>query len=229
MLALRCGACSSMAEFDLIPGDYRSGLVRRRWLQLFLAALASMVVLSGGAAAALDYAAREVIAEIDMLQAEQQSNREVAQKLGNLRKQKAQFFYQLSLLDGLRGGTPAERMFVAIDRALTDDTVWFQHWDFKRAGSSVKPSETPATNTGYFIVVPKSNETKAQQVWRIETHMTIKGRAGDHAALSKFVANLFSQPEIYDVKVLRTSTYRNAQLRAVDFDLAIVVNGGQRQ
>jgi hypothetical protein len=87
-----------------------------------------------------------------------------------LRKQKEQFFYQLSLLDGLRGGTPADRMFVAIDRALIDDTVWFQSWDFKRAGSSVKPTETQGTNTGYFIVVPKSNEAKPQQVWRIETH-----------------------------------------------------------
>ena len=54
-----------MAEFDLIPGDYRSGLARRRWLQIFLAALAAMVVLTGGAAAALDYAAREVDSEID--------------------------------------------------------------------------------------------------------------------------------------------------------------------
>ncbi|MDH3716188.1 MAG: hypothetical protein OET44_20345 [Gammaproteobacteria bacterium] len=218
-----------MAEFDLIPSDYRSGLVRRRWLQLFLAALAAMVVLTGGAAAALEYVAREVVSEIDKLQAEQQSNREVAEKLGNLRKQKEQFFYQLSLLDGLRGGTPAERMFVAVDRALTDDTVWFQSWDFKRAGSSVKPAETPTTNTGYFIVVPKSNEAKTQQVWRIETHMTIKGKAGDHAALSRFIANLFAQPEIDDVKVLRTSMYRTAQMHAVDFDLAIVVNGGQRQ
>jgi hypothetical protein len=218
-----------MAEFDLIPGDYRSGLARRRWLQIFLAALAAMVVLTGGAAAAMDYAAREVDSEIDRLQAEQQSNREVAEKLGNLRKQKEQFFYQLSLLDGLRGGTPADRMFVAIDRALIDDTVWFQSWDFKRAGSSVKPTETQGTNTGYFIVVPKSNEAKPQQVWRIETHMTIKGRAGDHAALSKFIANLFGQPEIYDVKVLRTSMYRTAQMHAVDFDLAIVVNGGQRK
>jgi hypothetical protein len=31
------------------------------------------------------------------------------------------------------------------------------------------------------------------------------------------------------VKVLRTSMYRTAQMHAVDFDLAIVVNGGQRK
>jgi len=218
-----------MAEFDLIPSDYRSGLLRRRWLKAFLAMLAAMAVLTGVASAALDYAAQEVASEIDRLQAEQQSNRQVAEQLGTLRKQKSQFSYQLSLLDGLRGGTPAERMFVAIDRALTDDAVWFQSWDFKRAGSSVKPTETPTANTGYFIVVPKASGATSEQVWRIETHMTIKGRAGDHAALSAFIANLFAQPEIFDVKVLRTSMHRSAKMQAVDFDLAIVVNGGQRQ
>ena len=220
-----------MAEFDLIPSDYRSGLLRQRWLRIFLAGMVVLALLTGGASAALDYAAREVAAEIDRLQAEQQSNRKVAERLNALRKSKAQFNYQLTLLDGLRGGTPAERMFVAIDRAMTDDSVWFQSWDFKRAGSSVEATATPAaTSTGYFIVVPKtSNQSKPQQVWRIETHMTIKGRASDHEALSEFIANLFAQPEIFDVKVLRTSMHRSNQLQAVAFDLAIVVNGGQRR
>ena len=219
-----------MADFDLIPGDYRSRLLRQRWLKIFLGGMAAMGLLTGGASTALDYAAREAASEIDRLQAEQQSNRKVAEQLSALRKQKEQFFYQLSLLDGLRGGTPAERMFVAIDRAMTDDAVWFQSWDFNRAGASVKPAAAPTTNTGYFIVVPKTgNQANPQQVWRIETHMTIKGRAGDHAALSKFIANLFAQPEIFDVKVLRTSMYRASRLQAVDFDLAIVVNGGRRQ
>jgi len=218
-----------MAEFDLIPSDYRSGLLRQRWLKLFLAGMVAIVLLTGAASAAFDYAAQEVAAEIDRLQAEQQSNRKVANRLNSLRKQKAQFEYQLTRLDGLRGGTPAERMFVAIDRAMTDDSVWFQSWEFKRAGSSVKPTENPTTNTGYFIVVPKSSsQASEQQVWRVETHMTIKGRAADHAALSKFIANLFAQPEIFDVRVLRTSMYRSNELQAVDFDLAIVVHGGQR-
>lgn len=214
-----------MADFDLIPGDYRTRLVRRRWLKLFAAALSSLMLMTGGATAALSYAARDAAAEIDRLQAEHQSNRRVAEKLAALRRQKAQFVYQLSLLDGLRGGTPAERMFDAIDRALADDSVWFQSWEFKRAGSSVQADEPAATNTGYFIVVPKDSEQTRQQVWRVETHMTIKGRAGDHAALSTFIANLFTQPEIDDVKVLRTSLYRNGQVQAVEFDLAIVVNG----
>ncbi len=214
-----------MADFDLIPSDYRSRLVRQRWFKVFVAVISTMALLTGGAAAGLNYVARDAVSEIGRLQAEHQSNRKVAEKLAALRKQKAQFIYQLSLLDGLRGGTPAERMFAAMDRALTDDTVWFQSWEFKRAGSSVQPEKPAATNTGYFIVVPKGTETKRQQVWRVETHMTIKGRAGDHSALSNFIANLFAQPEIDDVKVLRTSMYRNTDRQAVEFDLAIVVNG----
>ena len=218
-----------MADFDLIPSDYRSGLLRRRWLKVFFFGMGAIALLAGFGSAALNYAQQQAAAEIDRLQAEQQSNREVANRLNSLRKQKAQFEYQLSLLDGLRGGTSAERMFVAIDRAMTDDTVWFRSWEFQRAGTSVKSTEPVTTNTGYFVIVPKSNnQANSQEVWRIETHMTIKGGAGDHAALSKFIANLFAQPEIFDVRVLRTTTNRTGNRQAVDFDLAIVVNGGQR-
>jgi hypothetical protein len=56
--------------------------------------------------------------------------------------------------------------------------------------------------------------------------MTIKGQARDHSALSGFVRRLFVQPEIDDVRILRTNLSRSNRADAVDFELAVVINTG---
>ena len=96
---------------------------------------------------------------------------------------------------------------------------------FKRAGEVVE--QAPQTvNTGYFIVVPAGEGRKKAETWRIDTHMTIRGEARDHAALSRFVRRLVDQPEIQDARVIRTAARTQSGTRVVSFEMAVIVHSG---
>lgn len=211
-----------MAEIDLIPTDYRN----RIWLQgrarglagvtallliLLFGAMASLHVLSGRAGTR--------IAELQSLQAITAQQRE---QLTRLDGERTMLEGRLALLGGLRGGAVASRMFEAIDRALVAGEVWFNGWDFNRAGSVVEHRPETKSN-GYFIILPASGAGQVNEAWKIETHMKIRGQAKDHSALSGFVRRLYQQPEIQEVRILNTAV--NAGVGYVDFNLAIVVNG----
>ena len=114
-------------------------------------------------------------------------------------------------------------MFVTIDRALTSNDVWFLEWQFQRAGV-MAGEEVRTVNTGYFIVVPEGADQLAADELRVRTHMTIRGQARDHSALSGFVRHLFTQREIDDVRILRTALNSSRQASTVDFDLEVVLN-----
>jgi hypothetical protein len=217
-----------VAEFDLIPGDYRAQLWRERWLRRFGAAALGVVLCGGTGYATLAYIKTAVRSEVQQLQVRRTITSQQTAELIELRSQKQEYEYQWRLLTGLRSGTTAERMFSTIDRALEDDAIWFLSWRFRRAGVSVQPDQQ-AVNSGYFMVVPKGEKQSESEAWQIETHMEIKGQARDHSALSMFVRTLFLQPEIHDVKVLRTALRRYPTTNVVDFDLAVVVNAGFRK
>ncbi len=212
-----------MAEFDLVPNDYRTRLWRERWIKSLGIVVVGLLLVSITVYSALIYAKSTVKTEIEVLQAKRTITTQQTAELNRLRKQKAEFEYQWTLLNGLRGGTLAEQTFITIDRAQHGNDVWFLNWNFRRAGVSVKP-EQKIGSSGYFVVVPIDEKRSKQEAWRIETHMAIKGKALDHAALSKFVKALFRQPEIHDVRVLKTSLSRYMQNSVVEFDLAVVVN-----
>ncbi len=212
-----------MAEFDLIPEDYRIRLQRERWLKRFGFALLGLVTLHAAGYGTLVYAKGLVTSEVEKLQEMRTITKQQTAELVKLREQKEQYEYQWRLLTGLRSGTTAERMFSTIDRALTGDELWFLNWRFRRAGVSVDPDQK-GLNSGYFVVMPKEQQHSDSQAWQIETHMEIRGQALDHSALSRFVKSLFEQPEIHNVRVLKTSLRRYPVTSVVDFDLAVVVN-----
>ena len=145
-------------------------------------------------------------------------------QLESLSQQKTDLNQQLSLLSSLRSGAPAQSVFVVIDRALSDADVWFLNWQFRRAGVIVPEEQAAGVETGYFIVVPEGTESQDNGEWRVETHMTIKGQARDHAALSQFVNGLFSQLAVVDVSVQKTALRRIDEFDVVDFDLTVVLN-----
>ena len=137
--------------------------------------------------------------------------------------EKSELEQQFHLLSGLRSGAAAGDMFVTIDRALTSEDVWFLEWQFQRAGV-MAGEDVRTVNTGYFIVVPDGAEQLAADELRVQTHMTIRGQARDHSALSGFVRRLFAQPEIDDVRILRTALNSGRQTSIVNFELAVVLN-----
>lgn len=210
-----------MTDIDLIPGEYRERLRVQCWARYMVMAGAVVLVLSITGFFTFDYMNKTISAEISELQDKQQISELQRSVLTNLNEKKAHLSSQLSFLTGLRSGTVAPEMFNTIDHALSSKEVWFLNWEFRRAGTAVDKKEDISSN-GYFIVIAATDGEEPAENWKIETHMTIKGQAKDHAALSRFVRNLFEQPVIQDVRILNTSRMANASI--VNFDLAITVN-----
>ena len=210
-----------MTDIDLIPGDYRERLRVQYWARQLAAAVTVVIVISVAGYFTFDYMNETISADISTLQAQQQISELQRGALTDLNKMKTHYLSQLSFLTGLRSGTAAPEMFSAIDQALHNKEVWFLNWDFRRAGAAVDKKEN-ITSNGYFIVIPATDGEKTAENWKIETHMTIKGQAKDHAALSRFVRKLFSQAAIQDVRILNTSRISKASI--VNFDLAVTVN-----
>ena len=59
--------------------------------------------------------------------------------------------------------------------------------------------------------------------WLVETHMQIQGKALDHKALAGFVSGLFTQEEVADVRVQRTTQRQAGDTKVVEFDLTVVL------
>lgn len=210
-----------MADIDLIPADYRN----RIWLQgrakLFAAGIASMLVITALVFTAMQVITGKLENRIGELQKQQEITTQQRNEIVQLNSNKQDLEHQLELLSSLRSGAAAPEMFTAIDRAMSDGDVWFENWEFRRAGSSIEKKEEISSN-GYFIILPAGNDATTDTAWKIETHMTIKGQAKDHSALSRFVRQMYNQPEIHNIKILNTTTAANK--KAVDFNLAVTVN-----
>lgn len=210
-----------MTDIDLIPGGYRERLRLHYWARQMVIAVSVVLVSSIAGYFTLEYINKTISADIAGLQDKQQISELQRGALTKLNETKTLYLSQLSFLTGLRSGTAAPEMFKTIDQALPDKEVWFLNWEFRRAGSAVEKKQNIASN-GYFIVIPATDGNETAENWKIETHMTIKGQAKDHAALSRFVRELFNQSAIQDVRILNTSRVNNASV--VNFDLAVTVN-----
>lgn len=210
-----------MTEIDLVPGDYR----RLAWLRgrarttvvVIVAALCVTVVSWG----ALQVLSRQLDRQIAELQSKQAITNQQREALTQLDLHKTALQRKLELLTGLRGGAEAVQMFVTVDRAIEDNEVWFLDWEFQRAGSAVE-NKPETTSNGYFILIPAEDGRDSQEAWKIDTHMTLRGQARDHSALSGFVRRLYRQDNIQDVRILDTS--RKANDNVVDFRLAVTVD-----
>jgi len=211
------------SEMDLIPQDYRDQLRISRALKRFTVSAAGLLLLSALVYLALGVAIsedRRIIQALEKKKAITSQQRLVLERLQGERQSLAD---RLAVLERLRGGAAAQEMFVAVDRALDGDSVWFTAWSFLRAGVAA-PSEPQTVNTGYFIVIPQGGGSEPLPAWQIRTHMEIRGQARDHRALSEFVRRLLDQAQIADVRVLNTHQQKYGQATVVDFELAVVVD-----
>ena len=212
-----------MSDIDLIPQAYRTRLWQTSWIKRSALLLGGLVVLLIGSSIALGVATANAKSRVEELQLKQAFTAQQRTDIERLGVEKSELEQQFLLLSGLRSGAAAGDMFVTIDRALTSEDVWFLEWQFQRAGV-MAGEDVRTVNTGYFIVVPDGAEQLAADELRVQTHMTIRGQARDHSALSGFVRRLFAQPVIDDVRILRTALNSGRQTSIVDFELAVVLN-----
>ncbi len=214
-----------MADIDLIPREYRYWLWQLQWLKQSAVGLSGVLALATAGYLYLDITAAATQKKLQTLQQQQAITQQQQQELEQLSNSKAELARQWTLLNGLRGGTSVESILTVIDRALVDQQVWFLDWEFARAGHAAKRPRQ-SSNSGYFVISSGKNkgEPSMPDRWQVDTHITIKGQAIDHAAFSGFVQRLLQQAEIADVKVVKTALSRISDVNIVNFDIAILVN-----
>lgn len=210
-------------NIDLIPNEYRVMRQRKAHMHVALAVAVAILLALGGLSVTLSRQANAI-------ERNNESNRMTSalivqqrDQLAVLEQRHGLLHEEWLLLQGLRSGAAAQDLFVLIDRALPAGDVWFEDWQFKRAGV-VAPSSSSAVETGYFIVVPAGEQGASEDTWQVRTSMTIRGQARDHAALSSFVRRLFAQADVHDVKLNRTSRQDMRAASVVSFDLSVTLD-----
>jgi len=216
-----------MNEIDLIPVDYRDRREQRSLLWKYAIGLVAVNVFVFGSGLALGHLAKKAEAKVVQLKAENAISQQQQDQLQQLKEQGSEYERRWSLLRGLRAGAAVDEIFSLIDQSLVPGELWFLDWGFRRAGVTVKGQQR-GIETGYFIIVDEESGPIADADLAVETHMTIRGQARDHQALSKFVRALFEQRDIKDVNVQKTSQADYANGRAVNFNLTIVLNSAFR-
>ena len=217
-------AFRTMAEIDLIPRDYRNRVYIFEWGRRLSVAMAVFLVLSIASYVVLNVSNRRVGENVAMLQQKQQTLSQDREALRALVEKRDRFRRQWDLLKNLRNGTAASRMFVIVDRAISSGDLWFVNWEFQRSGEMVE-LQPESVRDGSYIVLSDKTEQGPGQAWEIKTRMTIKGQARDHSALSRFVRQLYEQPEVQDVRILNTSFVKTDSV--VNFDMVVVVDSAR--
>jgi hypothetical protein len=217
-----------VTDIDLIPSDYRHAQWLRTWFRMMISGNSAVLIFALFVAGALTYETRGLEERARELKAEQSVTAQQRTRLEDLTRQRDELSTQLTMLRGLRSGAPAEMVFHVIDAALAHNKVWLVNWDFRRAGVLVPEQQARTVETGYFIVIPAGQQAGEREMWMVETHMSIRGQAQDHDALSRFVKGLFEQPAVVDVRVQKTAMRSYSGGDVIDFDLAIVLNSEAR-
>jgi hypothetical protein len=210
-----------MAEIDLIPSDYRNRVVIFDWLRRLIVALVVFMLLGVVIYVVLEVANKRLGEDVESLQNRQKSIAMDRDALREISEKRDHFQRQWEMLKNLRDSKAAEKMFVIVDRAISAGDVWFLSWEFQRSDTFVEfLPDSPGED--YFVVLSGNKDDGTGEALQINTHMTIKGQASDHSALSKFVRRLYEQPEVKDVRILNTSLMNSAKV--VNFDMIVTVN-----
>lgn len=209
-----------MDDIDLIPTDYRNRIWFQVKAKLLGTSIVSMIAITAVIYTAMQLTNSKLHNKIGELQKQQENTSQQHEVITQFNENIQDLEYQLILLNSLRKGTDAPEMFTTIDRAMTDTDVWFDTWEYQRVSSPVEQKDQSSKN-GNLIILTAGNGTTTDTAWEIKTHMTIKGQAKDHSALSRFVRRLSNQPVIHDIRILNTATATH--MSVVDFNIAVTV------
>lgn len=211
-----------MNEVDLVPADYRRSLRVNRDITRFLLVFGGLLLLIFAASWWLGNRTAVARAEIQRLKTGEIVILEQQTKLEDLVSRQADYTARLEVLNLLRGGPPAEQLFVHLDRAI-NPSVWFTELLFVREGEVVE-TKSRGKNPGYFVVAPANHSRNQDQPWRNSTRIEIKGQSLNHSTLAKFVRTLQAQPGIDDVYLLNTSTRNYSSAEVINYQLAAVLD-----
>ncbi|MEO1574243.1 MAG: PilN domain-containing protein [Pseudomonadota bacterium] len=207
-------------DIDLIPAEYRETRWRQRFVQVvggvtavICLALLGVSASLAGKIGALDRANKAALGRIAITEQQQAQLDVMNERIAGLES-------KLAMLNGLRSGAPAEDLSALIDTALPAGEVWLDDLRLVRAGVTVSQGAT-SERAGYFIVIA---DAPADAPATVRTTLDLEGHAVDHAALSRFVRQLYTHPEVQDVRLDRTTRKRQEDSGAVGFELSITLS-----
>lgn len=210
-----------MHEFNLIPASYlarreRLLLLRRMGTLFILVFLCFGVVY--GTLKALTIAGQDDLAS---LQSQQNISAGERAELTQLMAEREVLDRKWKLLQSLRSGLSAQELVLSVEQALPRDQIWFTDWRFRREGVVTNDQPTPQAPS-YFVQQDSAGD---RADWQIQTQMTVRGKARDHAAISTFSRSLLALSHIHEVNLQRTSlaAQRGNEPRLVNFELVIVI------
>jgi hypothetical protein len=213
-----------MHEIDLVPDDYRQSLGLRRALTQFIAVFFCLVMIVAGGRLWLGQLMRSEKRMVEELGVSESTLLNKQKIIADLREQKRGLTERLAVLDMLRGGPQAVRLFEVVDRSI-NPSIWFDDWKFVREAKKTEKKPHGQLKAGYFIVIPaEKKQVSGSEVWRKNMHMDISGQALNHASLADFVRKLLAQPEIDDVKVISTVTRQYQGAEVINYDLVVRVH-----
>jgi Tfp pilus assembly protein PilN len=205
-----------LVEIDLIPSDYRLAQRRDRALHTLARVAGALLVTGIAAAGSLAYAASRVHAELGELTLAQRLSEQQRTELEHLDAERVRLEQQLQRLEALRGGGDIGALFRLIDRTLPAGELWFERWELLRTGQEGRPGGAAVATPAAAAATPPSTAMAGRQ-------MRIFGQARDHAALSRFVRELYESPEVDDVHLERTTLRRYTTTSVVAFELAVAL------
>lgn len=210
-----------MVDIDLIPEKYRSQSRFKKWFKQYVIYLLMVLLLLAGSYIWLLLETSRINEELKELQLKNNIAMQKKKQYEEQVKYKTELQQQLKLLNGLRSGVSVLQIFQTLDRVFKDDSVWFTRWKYTR--SEYLLTDNSSVNAVYFMVIT-DKEKKQQEKWGIKINMNINGAALDYAALSDFVSRLIKQPEILNVRVVRTEQLIQNHKKLVQFIIDVLIN-----
>ena len=205
-----------MSEFNLIPEEYYAGIRRRRLMLMAMSAAIAVVVLIGGAIGGAHQVLATREGELAQLRMQKALSVQQQERVALLQQEKNRLESDLRLLSSLQSGAPVTTIIQSVEAAAEPAGVHFDSWAFVRSGIRAGGDTEPRPPSYYALAMADQGFPAARESM---AHMTLEGRAKDHAALSTFVQKLFEQPDIEDVRIQRSSQGETG----VAFHLAVKV------
>lgn len=209
-----------MAEVDLVPEDYRQAANLKRFSKKLFIVFASTILIVAFGKGLLSFLIAMESKQTRILENDKAVIVEHQNRLKKLEAHQADLQQRLAILDFLRGGPPAERMFQIIDRAV-NQSVWLTGLRFKRTQKAFH-TQAESGKSGYFQVAQQTNNGQHNE-WQGQMRMEINGQALNHSALADLVKKLLDQQEVHDVHIVNTSTLQYPSGQVTAYKLVVTI------
>ena len=191
-----------MADIDMIPRSYREGLRVRRTVAVYGTALATLLVLGGGAGAFLHWRLAVEMPRLEQTRAASAQAAAMRTQLANAQARKDALAGDLDALAGLRGSGEVTALARVLDHAL-NERVWLASLRLARTQEALQAPPSPLPPG---TVQARAAQAGAMQAMRLGTQVELTGGALDDAAMTAFLAALAADPALSDVRFLNSST-----------------------